>query len=264
MAENENVDIDSLKEEESEIFDPQIVAEVEATETPPDFYSEEWSDYVLRQFRDDELIEGHPKHSGLLRIAESLIGPVMSRTVQDFVAPTKENLGTATVHSRMVFLVTNELHPLAGHQLIEDGIAEVNEGNSAMPFLLHPSATASSKAEAQALRKALRLRNLVAADEIAPDESAGVNIFMPETMIAPEEITIIDVSCKRINMSVLDFIACGDTRYLCIEEVPGSKAKAMIKFLGEIASQKKVRPVEKVYDPAWREKNAQRRTGGEE
>lgn len=262
MADNEvSLDIEKLKDEEDALFDPAIVEEIEATETPPAFYSEEWSDYVLRQFRDDELQDGNPRHSGLLRITEKLLGPVIERIVVSFVAPSKDNFGTATVHSRLRIVINNEQHPLRGEVISEDGIAEVNEGNSVAPYTLHAAATASSKAEAQAMRKALRLRNLVAADEVAAEGSIGVNIFMPESIIAPEEITVIDIACKRVNMSVLDFIACGETKYLYVEEIPSSKAKSMIKFLNEIQSQKKTKPVEKPYDSGWRAKNEKIRRG---
>jgi hypothetical protein len=265
MADNEVTPevIENLKDEESseEIFDRKIVEEVENTETPPSFQSEEWSEFLIRQFREDELKDGNPSRDGLIRLTETYIGPIFERLIVNFTPPNKENLGTATVHSRMRILVRNESHPLFQEMITEDGIAEVNASNTGEPFILHPSATASSKAESQILRKVLRLRNTVAAEEVTSESGSGVNIFMPESIIAPEEITVIDIACKRVNMSVLDYIACGDVKYLYIEELPSSKAQAMIKFLNDIQSQKKAKPVEKPYDPAWREKNEKRRRG---
>jgi hypothetical protein len=263
MPDNEELNLDNLKADDDEIFDPDVVAEVEQAETPPAFNSEEWHEYVMRQFRDDELKDGNPSRDGLVRVTEKLIGPIFERLIVNFIGPTKDNLGTATVQSRIRIHVLNESHPLADSVITEDGIAEVNSSNTSEPYILHPGATASSKAESQILRKVLRLRNTVAADEIASEDSLGVNIFMPESVITQEEITLIDIICKRINMSVLDFISCGETKYISIEEVPSSKAMSMIKFLNDIQSQKKARPVEKAYDSAWREKNSKRSKGEE-
>ena len=254
--------LSNLKDEEDDVlFDQKIVDEVESAETPPAFQSEEWSDYVIRQFRDDELKDGHPSRDGLIRVTENVIGPIVERLIVSFSGPTKDNLGTATVHSRIKIEIRNSTHPLDGVLITEDGIAEVNAANTGEPFILHPSATASSKAESQILRKVLRLRNTVAADEIASDEGTGINIFMPESVIAQEEITVIDIACKRVNMSVLDYIACGDVQYLYVEQIPSSKAKSMIKFLNGIQSQKVKKPIEKIYDPTWREKNEKLRMG---
>jgi len=259
MSEELNINLNELKADDEHIFDQKIIDEVNSIDTPPLWASENWHEYVMRQFTDDELDGGKPIRDGLVRVSEKLIGPMVSRKVVNFSAPSDSNRGTSTVHMRLKFLVTNEAHPLYNEYLTEDGIAEVNSRNTPAPFHMHPSASASSKAEAQALRKVLRLRKMVAADEVTPDDMVlDGDVYMPEVPIVEEQITVIDLLCKRTNNSVLDFINSGQSKYVFVEQIPSSKAQTMIKFLNEIQSGKKESPIKKAYDPAWREKNYKR------
>jgi hypothetical protein len=255
--------LDELVEDESPVaaFDPKIVAEVEATETPPDINSEAWHDYVMRQFMNEELEKGNPVRDGLVRVTEKLIGPIIKREIVSYSPATAENRGSATVHIRIT-IVPLDTHVLSGYisrhgmLLTEDGIAECNSRNTPAPFHLHQAATASSKAEAQALRKALRLRRTVSADEITPDDMAFEgDVYIPDSPIVGEQITVIDLLCKRINISVLEFINTGSIKYAFIEQIPQSKAQSMTKYLGEILSANKLSPVKTPYDPHWRTVN---------
>lgn len=258
---SEEINLDKLVPDDEEVFDSKLVEEVEQTETPPDFLSEQWHDYVMRQFMNDELDNGKPIRDGLVRVTEKLIGPIVDRQIVSFIAPHKDNYGTATVHIRLHIALTNESHPAWGivDSIREDGIAEVNSRNTPSPFSLHQAASAASKAEAQACRKLLRLRKMIAADEATPEDMAmDADVYVPESPITDEQKTVIDILCKRINISVLDFISVGEIKYMFIEQVPSHKAQSMIKFLSEIQSAKKESPVKKVYDPAWREKNHKR------
>ena len=257
MTEVTSLDLNSLKEDEDTIFDKNVIAEVEATETPPHPFSEEWHDYVIRQFRDDELQGGHPIRDGLERVAQKLIGPIVSKQITGNIGPNKDNYGTATVSVSLKFIVKNEQHPLIDDYLIQDGIADVNSRNTPHPFNLHASSTAASKAESQALRKALGLRKLVAAEELAPDDAAIEDVFLPDSVISNEQINIIDLLCRRTNLSVLEFINIGEIKYAFVKQIPSSKAQNMIKLLNEIQSGKKTVTI-KPYDPAWRVKEEQR------
>lgn len=256
MAEDiEKLNLDNLKADEEPLFDKKIIEEVENTDTPPNFASEEWHDYVMRQFADDELDDGKPFRDGLVRVTEKLIGPISSREIISFSPANEQNGHTATVHIRLKIGVDNPIHPLNDLFLIEDGIAEVNTRNTPSPYNLHPSATAASKAEAQALRKVLRLRKVVAADEVTPDDMVAEEVYIPDNPIQDEQIIVLDLLCKRINISLLEFINSGETKYSSVGQISDSKAKSMIKFLNQIQSGKAKSPVTKVYDPSWREKN---------
>lgn len=261
MSDVENKDLElvlSAKAEETPLdnFDPEIVKEVEETETPPSPYSEEWHDYAMRQFRDDELEGGNPIHAGLIRVTELLIGPIYSRKVVSHIGPSDSNRGTATVAMRIKVKVTNPQHAFVGELISEDGVGDVNNRNTPAPFHMHPSASAKTKAEAQALRNILRLRRVVSADEVAPEGSNDNDLFSPDSLITDEHINVLDLVCKRTNISVLDYINCGRAKYGVVEQIPSSAAINMIKFLNKIQSGQEKRP-ENVgkYEADWREKN---------
>jgi hypothetical protein len=215
----------------------------------------------MRQFLDDELQDGHPIRDGLTRVTEKLIGPIIKREIKSYTPMSDTNRGTATVHVSLTIIPykISHLQSFNIQTITEDGIAEVNSRNTINPFYLHACATASSKAEAQALRKVLRLRKIVSADELSPaDIELEGDVFNPDTIISKEQISIIDLICRRVNISVLDFISSGEIKYVFIEQIPSSKAQKMIKYLNEIQSQKVKSPVSKSYDPQWREVNYKR------
>lgn len=249
-----------LVPEDESIVDQELIDEVESNVTPPSMTSEDWHEYLMSQFADHELENGNPVNHGLVRVAEKLIGPVVDRQIVGFTSAHKDNYGTATVHVRLTLAITNDLHPLNGivGTVSCDGIADVNSRNTPTPFSNHQSSSSYTKAESQALRKLLRLRG-VSADEVTPDSMAlEGDVYVPETPITVEQITVLDILCKRINMSVLDFVSSGEIKYMFIEQVPSHKATAMIKFLNDIQSQKRERPVNKPYDGNWRETNMKR------
>lgn len=263
-ATEEKDELAGLVIEESDGFDKSIVDEVENNVTPPNMLSYEWANYVVEHLLEDEELEnGNPIRDGLLRVAENVVGPLVDRQIVNFNPAHKENFGTATVHVRLTLAVTNEAHPAYGivKTISEDGIADVNSMNTPQPFSKHQSGSASTKAEAQALRKILKLRKAVTADEVTPDDMPfDVDVYLPETPASPEQITLIDIMCRRTNMSVLDFINSGEIKYVAIQQVPSYKAQSMIKFLGDIQSEKRERPTKKPYDPRWREQDAKRST----
>lgn len=252
--------VDALEEDEEEAVFKEDEGFLESQK--PVFGSYKWHDYVMGEFEDDELegVERRPNHSGLTRVAELLIGPIISREIISYTTPSNENLGTATVHVRISFYIgDNEDHPLYGKakSVSEDGITDVNERNTESPYNLKPSATASTQAESQALRKALRLRKTISADEAVPEQMEyNESGFAPDNYISKEAINLLDHVCRRTNISVLDMINCGKNKYKYIEVVPESVAKSMMKYINDIQSGNKTVP-ENVgkYEVNWREIN---------
>jgi len=261
MSSDDNeINLEKLVPDDENVFDQKIVNEVENLEVPPYFYSEQWHEYVMRQFSEEEMEGGHPLRDGLVRVTEKLLGPIIRREVVNFQSIGSDAYNNnVIVHIRLTINVVDDNHPAYGHNIVEDGIAEVNRRNTPAPFHLHPAATASSKAEAQALRKILRLRKMVAADEITPDDMVlNDEPYIPDHPITEEQVVVMDLLCKRLDVSLLDFINSGQSKYVSVEQIPTSKAQSMIKFLNEIQSGKQQSPVSKKYDHSWREKNHKR------
>jgi len=124
----------------------------------------EWNDYVLSLFDEKELYDGRPLCHGLRRVAELLFGNIMvSRPVKVFPPQDDNSVGRATVIWEVVF---------ENGSAFSD-VADCWEGNTDDKFCAFNTATAATRAEGRALRKALRLR-VVAAEEITKKNTAEI------------------------------------------------------------------------------------------
>ena len=149
--------------------------------------SPEWNEHVLSLFDDRELYEGRPLCAGLRRVAELLLGRIVSSRPTQVFAPTGgDEIGRATVVWEIAFCVFN-------------------------------TATAATRAEGRALRKALRLKT-VAAEEMTKKNTASIVRSISQTkQVATEgeyddsqrmtdpQANFIDVKCKQLGLSVADF-----------------------------------------------------------
>lgn len=129
--------------------------EVEIDSTSP-----KWQDYVLGQFDKKELIEGYPTVGGLRRVAEKILGNFIHGETNVVQAPS-ENCGTAVVEYRVSFQ-KNKNAPVVTFS----SAADANYDNTDKGFRCYLTAIAETRAEARALRKALKI-NKVAYEELS-------------------------------------------------------------------------------------------------
>ena len=134
-------------------------------------------------------------------------------------------------------------------------MADANKLNTPEEIFKHPSATAGTRAESRVYRKMLRLRKVLTAEELASNTHTEED-WAPSTPITEQQITVIDMLCQRTNMDVTDFINCGDSKYVCVEQVSEQSAQKMLQYLNRIQRKDAERPdgVE-TYDENWKVKN---------
>lgn len=145
----------------------------------PDMGDPEWTDYVLGLFVEKELDNGSPKVDALRRVAYKLLGPFNSRTN---VVQAPDLDGRATVVVTLEFSGASFQYPT-----IVDGAADVSTVNTQREFAVHAVATAETRAEGRALRKALKLTKVLAAEELQnadADEANGSDGRIPTSMIS--------------------------------------------------------------------------------
>ena len=162
-----------------------------------------WTDYVLGLLSDDEKISGNPTTDGLRRIFEIALNcRLISSTSTVVQSPSPENEKRATVVHSLTYCLNpgvEDPHNLNIQSI--DGAADVYWGNCDKIYRNHPVAVAETRAEGRALRRALRLRKVVAAEELAkeiedhPDQNT-VN------RISNQQINFIDVLSQRLNINV--------------------------------------------------------------
>lgn len=218
----------------------------------PSIHMPEWTDYVLSLLKDDEKIAGNPTTDGLRRIFEQVLACQLIETVSSVVqAPEQSNEKRATVVHTLKYYLNNDKN-----QIIRtaSGAADVYWGNCDKIYRNHPVAVAETRAEGRALRRALRLRKVVAAEEIAKeieDDVDGNSI----SKITNNQINFIDVIAKRIDIDVIKLINKLDINLQNnnIYALNYDHAVAIITKLSDL--QRNVAEIDdsvKGYNPSWK------------
>jgi hypothetical protein len=164
----------------------------------------EWTDYVLSLLSEDEKISGNPTTDGLRRIFEIALNcKVVVSSSKVVQSPDPNNEKRATVVHSVVYLLNDASPDRPEFNTVSvDGAADVYWGNCDKVYRNHPVAVAETRAEGRALRRALKLRKVVAAEELAkeiednPDNSSV-------SKISNNQINFIDVMAQRLNINVV-------------------------------------------------------------
>ena len=235
-----------------------VVEESVGEEGRPSMFSDEWNDFVMAHFHRNELIDGNPICAGLRRVAEFLLGDIVeSGPEQVFPAMDGSSPDRATVVFKVVFNWMN-----SGQQRVFKEVADVWHGNTDDLFCAHPVATASTRAEGRALRKALKLRCL-AAEELAKKDIISIvqesvkktptsGEYEVDQSISTQQVQFIDTKCKQLDIDVMLFINMGSGDYANIGQVTRDSAKKMIKFLNGYQNGEPIQDSIKGYKANWR------------
>ena len=250
---------DVFEEENKEENEGVAVIEENANEEDrPSMFSEEWNEYVMAHFKRNELIDGNPICAGLRRVAELLLGDIIeSGPEQVFPASDSNGPGRATV----VFSVTFNWMNTGSIRTFKE-VADVWHGNTDDLFCAHPVATASTRAEGRALRKALKLRCL-AAEELAKKDIVDIvqqavkqsptsGEYEANKSISSQQVQFIDNRCNQLDIDVVKFINIGENTYNDINEVTKDSAKKMIKVLNTYQNGSEIPEKVKGYNINWR------------
>ena len=201
-----------IKKEQEDMFETvelQTAQDVDTSPTDvvmsdsPDITSPEWNEYVMSMFTEKELYDGNPLVAGLRRVAELVIGPIVfSGPTQVFPPQRDDHHGRATV----VFTVEFD------NGMRFSDVADCWEGNTDDMFCAYAVATASTRAEGRALRKALRIK-AVAAEEMTKKETAKIvrdlstkkdrsdGGYNEDSRMSDAQYNFIDVKCKQLNVN---------------------------------------------------------------
>ena len=178
------------------------------TVTPNDL---DWTDHVLGLLSEDEKISGNPTTDGLRRIFEKALNCRVLASVSNVVqTPEPNNEKRATVvHSITYFLNEGSRDQPELNTVTINGAADVFWGNCDKVYRNYPVAVAETRAEGRALRRALKLRKVVAAEEIAAevDDHPDQNTV---SKISNNQINFIDVMSKRLNINVSKLLETGN------------------------------------------------------
>lgn len=230
---------------------PEIAQEKPEAVSPNDLG---WSDYVLGLLSEDEKIDGNPTVDGLRRIFEIALNCVMlssNSTVVQSPDPSNEKRATV-VHSITYAFKNPELHSMGLNVVTVDGASDVYWGNCDKIYRNHPVAVAETRAEGRALRRALKLRKVVAAEELTSSTEDDID-QNSVSKISANQINFIDTIAKRLNINVVKLLATMSIPVDNIHNIQHEDAVKVIRDLSRYQQNIENIPIEILeYDSNWR------------
>lgn len=191
----------------------------------------DWTDFVLQQLSEDEKIQGNPTTDGLRRVFEKVMNCTVIQADSNLVqAPEPSNEKRASVVHSITWYDLNDDVPEACKFKTVSGSADVYWGNCDKVYRNHPVAVAETRAEGRALRRAMRLRKVVAAEELSEhieDDISADNV----TKITNNQINFIDVLAKRLDINVIELIKVLNINETNIKSILHQDALSIIREL---------------------------------
>lgn len=225
-------------------MDPSKTAETKPS--IPKKTDPEWTEYVLSLMSEKEVYNGNPRVDAMRRVIPIVLGRITESYSKVIAAPSKDNDKRATVEYHIHIDVygyhygrdtTFKEHYGASADAYIGNVS--SPPNKKVGFHEYPVAMAETRAAGRAMRHALCLVGVVAAEEIA--ELGEVDSFITtRTEITPGQVSAIQSLCKLQNINVTKFINMGKGDYLNLSEVPYDVAVNMSKLLNEYRNGKPV------------------------
>ncbi len=163
---------------------------VESSEVKPQ--SPGWSEYVLDHLDDGELRDGNPTVDGLRRVTEEVFGDILTSSSHIYNHDTSR--GVCTIKHTLQIRKHG-----TGDIITVDGCVDVNKSNIPHPFNQHLVATADTRAEGKAIRRALKIRVVTAEEMQNSDED---DLLAAEENITDQQILAINQMCKRLDVNL--------------------------------------------------------------
>ena len=213
----------------------------------PSPHSAEWSDYLLDALEDHELYNGAPTVGGLRRVTEKCFGEILESRSQIVETPSSDNGLRCTIcHTLRILKYHN------GQIIHVDGCVDVLYHKTPYPFKDHLVATADTRAEGKALRRALKIR-VITAEELQHESEEEV-ILSSEEGVNDQQILAINQLCKRIDVSVSGLVTSQYPSYEAINSLNNLEARVLIARLSDF--QRSPDDIEEQcqgYDENWKD-----------
>lgn len=229
-----------------------------APEVPPfdaDVYKEhcptdpDWTEYVLSKLTPEELSpEGRPTCDGLRRVAELVLGPTVNSCAKIVQAPSPENGMTAVAEFHYTY---ESIH--TSREVTFTAAADCNSGNTEGMFSRFATAMAETRAEGRALRKALRLRRVLTAEE--PSSLFNDADLSNNGKSTEMQHSFIQTLCERNNINIDAYLSSSRSFKWAgkLEEIPHKSAVLIIAHLNELQRDRsKIDPKFVGYDANWK------------
>jgi len=213
----------------------------------------EWTDYVLNLLSDDEKVNGNPTTDGLRRIFENALNcAVVEATSKVVQTPDISNEKRATVIHTLSYILKdiNPDQPNLNYRSVS-GSADVYWGNCDKVYRNHPVAVAETRAEGRALRRGLKLRKVVAAEELTKDIEDHPD-HDTVTKITNNQLNFMDVLAKRLDINMMKLLKKLDLQTKNLYNTSYNDAVNVVTYLTQCQQQNNVSEDILGYDSSWK------------
>jgi hypothetical protein len=149
-----------------------------------------WTQYVIGQFEEDEMDNKNPRVEGLRRLAEKLIGEIIEEGCDLITSPNSDNDFRACAKAWVRF---NDHGTIKQYE----ALADAYRGNCGPEYAVYLCAMADTRAKGRCYRNALRLKKVVAAEEIDPSAVPISDEYENNSPIDGNQLVAIKVVAER-------------------------------------------------------------------
>ena len=235
LAKEEKFDLDPTSWESDSKDENKVVSTLEEA-IGVKYASPEWQQYIMGLFNPEELVDGCPKCNGLRRVANVVLGDILESSARTIaVLPSDGGRSVTIGYEILIDWKLNRPVGFFGKDSFSHveyrrfgGVADCSEDNTV--FGKHPAATAESKAESRALRKALALNVVTAeekvtgADEELPKAGSKSNITGPLK-------EVIKAKAKAFNLDLNDSLKEFKKDATSLDELTMDQGRAFFDFI---------------------------------
>ena len=207
-------------------------------------YNPGWSEYVLDHLDDSELRDGNPTVDGLRRVTEEVFGDIITSSSHIYNHDTSR--GVCTIKHTLQIRKHS-----TGDIITVDGCVDVNRSNIPHPFNQHLVATADTRAEGKAIRRALKIRVVTAEEMQNSDED---DLLAAEENITDQQILAINQMCKRLDVNLEKAVKTNCATAKSVRSASNLQGRMLLTSLSEYQRNSSLIPEDLLgYDSNWRE-----------
>lgn len=214
----------------------------------PTYGSKDWQSYVLSQIAPDEQMDGFPRCFGLRRVAQLLLGEIISSKVAQLsVIPqlSANDVPTraVTVSYEITFdwkmstpvfvgsdsIINQDYRTFGG---MADCVEDINT-----PYGKHPAASAETKAESRALKKALCI-NVLSAEEKVSGYDETVNSSPSNSKITSQLVAFIEAKISALKLDLASVMKEFGASNSVLKEIPLEEGVKLFSYINGLQNKK--------------------------
>ena len=214
-----------------------------------------WHPFVMSLLDETELNEGYPKADGLRRVGELLLGDIIDSKPTEVFPVNGNSLGRATVSYSITFKWWDD--STRTYADVADVFNDGQYGNINDDFIVYALATASTRAEGRALRKALKLK-ICTAEEISDkvkvnNKASNTGLLSVDDSITENQIKFMNSRCKQLDVDIMKLVSSNGERHENIDKLTKKQGSTFIDTLNRATRGETKMPQEVLgYQENWR------------